>query len=449
MKRKSWLKWLAVSLFAWGGAVLSGAEAQAPPGLKAGDTLLFLGDSITHQCLYTRYTTLFYMTRYPGIPLHFYNSGVGGDQAANALKRFDDDVAALKPACVTVLLGMNDGHYRPLGEPQFGTYKTNMTKLVDRLQQETQAKLFLLTPSLYDYEAAVKRSGRGIEKYNDALIAFGGFLGSLGAERTIPVIDMNRPLREATAALRKNEPTATLVPGGVHPNPAGHLVMAYTILKAFGMTPVVASVTIDATGNKARAERATVDQLNASPASVDFDLLEEALPFPYAKEVRTVLPVLPFTKDLNREILAVKGLEPGRYRVEIDGKEIGVWDAAALAAGVNLSDNDKTPQHLQAMRVMALNDKRTAVMRNIRNFRLNEKRKGYLQPDGTYPRILHKRKRTADGKLQWVPAPEADKRFMENRKQLPEWIREVRSLEEQCYKLAAPAKHHVRVEHTQ
>jgi len=441
MKLRRWLGWFALGMFGLG---VFGADRQIPPGLKAGETLLFLGDSITHQCLYTRYVALFYMTRYPAVPLHFYNSGVGGDQAADALKRFEYDVAALQPACVTVLLGMNDARYRPLGEPQFGIYKTNMSKLVDRLLQETGAKVFLLTPTMYDYQAAVKRRGRGIETYNDALIAFGDYLRSLGKQRGLPVVDMNTPLREVTAALRKKDPKVTVVPDGVHPSPPGHLVMAYTILKAFGVTPVVACVTIDA-GGGVKTERATVEHLKQSPAAVEFDLLEGALPFPYPEDARMVLPVLPFTRDLNRETLTVQDLEPGRYRIEIDGTGIGVWDAKELAAGVNLSENERTPQYRQAVRVMALNDKRTAIMRKIRNFRLNEKRKGYPRPDGTYPRVLRTRTRTKDGKVRWAPDPEADKRFMQERKHLPERLKQVRALEAQCYEAARPVVHHVRI----
>ena len=48
--------------------------------LKDGDTLVFLGDSITHQCLYTQYIEDYYYTRYPKLRIHFHNAGVGGDR---------------------------------------------------------------------------------------------------------------------------------------------------------------------------------------------------------------------------------------------------------------------------------------------------------------------------------------------------------------------------------
>ena len=77
--------------------------------LADGDTLVFLGDSITHQCLYTQYVEDYFYTRLPKARIRFHNSGVGGDRAIDALNRFDRDVAFYKPKYVTVLLGMNDG----------------------------------------------------------------------------------------------------------------------------------------------------------------------------------------------------------------------------------------------------------------------------------------------------------------------------------------------------
>ena len=55
--------------------------------LKDGDTLVFLGDSITHQCLYTQYVEDYFYTRYPKTRIHFHNAGVGGDRASDALTR--------------------------------------------------------------------------------------------------------------------------------------------------------------------------------------------------------------------------------------------------------------------------------------------------------------------------------------------------------------------------
>src|SRR5262249_15843526 len=103
--------------------------------LSTGDTVVFLGDSITHQCLYTQYVEDFYYTRFSGLRVKFHNAGVGGARARDALDRFDRDVASYKPKYVTVLLGMNDGSYQPYDEKTFQTYRTDMTELIGKIRE--------------------------------------------------------------------------------------------------------------------------------------------------------------------------------------------------------------------------------------------------------------------------------------------------------------------------
>src|SRR5690606_17316989 len=108
-------------------------DFPAPVGkldLNDGDTVVFLGDSITHQRLYTQYVEDFFYTRFPNIRIAFHNAGVGGARAWDALQRFDHDVAAYKPKYVTILLGMNDGSYQPFNQEIFDTYMRDMSEVL-------------------------------------------------------------------------------------------------------------------------------------------------------------------------------------------------------------------------------------------------------------------------------------------------------------------------------
>src|SRR6266446_1325293 len=61
-------------------ALLSFAEALAGDfQIKDGDRVVFLGDSITEQRLYTSYIESYALTRYPHWQLRFRNVGWGGD----------------------------------------------------------------------------------------------------------------------------------------------------------------------------------------------------------------------------------------------------------------------------------------------------------------------------------------------------------------------------------
>src|SRR3954466_10378616 len=90
--------------------------------LKSGDRVVFFGDSITEQRLYTSYVQQFVMSRYPELNVTFINSGWPGDAVnsnpcvpcagVGALARIERDVVAYKPTVVTLLFGMNDGLYK-------------------------------------------------------------------------------------------------------------------------------------------------------------------------------------------------------------------------------------------------------------------------------------------------------------------------------------------------
>src|SRR5437016_13628366 len=90
--------------------------------LKPGDRVVFFGDSITEQRLYTSYVQQFVISRYPDLNITFINSGWTGDTVngnpcvpcagVGALARIERDVVAYKPTVVTLLFGMNDGLYK-------------------------------------------------------------------------------------------------------------------------------------------------------------------------------------------------------------------------------------------------------------------------------------------------------------------------------------------------
>src|SRR5882724_1302810 len=103
------------------------ARADGPFYLKDGDRVVFYGDSITDQRLYTTFTETFVVTRFPKMKVDFVHSGWGGDRVGGGGGgridvRLDRDVIAYKPTVVTIMLGMNDGRYEPFRDPTFNTY---------------------------------------------------------------------------------------------------------------------------------------------------------------------------------------------------------------------------------------------------------------------------------------------------------------------------------------
>ena len=84
------------------------AQQKTSKTFKSGDTVCFLGDSITHGGQFHEFLQLFYATRYPNIALTFFNCGISGDNAEGMSYRFKDDVLMHNPSHVFFMTGMND-----------------------------------------------------------------------------------------------------------------------------------------------------------------------------------------------------------------------------------------------------------------------------------------------------------------------------------------------------
>src|SRR5688572_15116419 len=84
------------------------SSARADFAFQNGDTVVFLGDSITAARGYTKFVEHYTLMRFPDRKVHFFNAGKGGDTAQSALKRLDRDVFGKGATVVTIALGVND-----------------------------------------------------------------------------------------------------------------------------------------------------------------------------------------------------------------------------------------------------------------------------------------------------------------------------------------------------
>src|ERR1700760_4749637 len=76
--------------------------------LHDGDTVVFLGDSITAARSYGKIIENYTLLRYPGRKVRFVNAGQGGDTAAGGLQRRERGVSAEGATVLTVAYGVND-----------------------------------------------------------------------------------------------------------------------------------------------------------------------------------------------------------------------------------------------------------------------------------------------------------------------------------------------------
>ncbi|MDD4872789.1 MAG: SGNH/GDSL hydrolase family protein [Kiritimatiellae bacterium] len=337
--------------------ILSGIE------LKDGDTMVFLGDSITHQCLYTQYIEDYYYTRYPDRRICFHNSGIGGDRAADALARFDDDVAAFKPKYVTILLGMNDGSYTNFVPQIFETYEKGMIELLDKIAA-IGALAIPMTPTMHDSRAArMRKPAEPRDTYYNSVLAFyGTWLREIASQRGLGFVNMWTPLNDLTMTQRKKDPNFTLIPDAVHPSPTGQVVMATAIINDMIPRSTVSQIIVR---QQPKTGKFTVTGINGKAADlqagddkISFTFKANALPWVLPPDAADGCKLTHLGHRYSNEKITVGNLKPGKYELRIDGELVGAFTEGQLAFGVELEGNEKTPQYQQALKVAMLNKER-------------------------------------------------------------------------------------------
>lgn len=345
--------------------------------LQDGDSFVFLGDSITHQCLYTQYVEDFFYQRMPHIRLKFHNSGVGGARAWDALARFDEDVAAYNPKYVSVLLGMNDGTYRSYDQATFDAYHRDMTTVVEKIVA-TGATPLLMTPTMYDSRASrmFPRKGRTysdglLTQYNSVLTYYGTWLREIASENGYGFVDMWGPLNNLTIAARKTDPSFTIIKDAVHPDAPGQAVMAVAMIDDLGMKAPLSNIRLQLYGEaspRATSMGGTVSDLKQTKNGVEFTWLAKGLPWVLPEEAAIGVNLTKLGHKNSREGFEVHGLAAGRYELSIDGTVVGTWGSEQLSRHVELQANEQTPQYQQALKVAHLNrDRNSGPVRNLRN----------------------------------------------------------------------------------
>lgn len=337
--------------------------------LKDGDTVVFYGDSITDQRLYTTFVETFIVTRYPRMHVKFVHSGWGGDRVSGGGggpidERLRRDVAAYNPTVMTIMLGMNDGSYRAFDEDIFNKYKTGYEHIIESVRRAFPAvRITVIKPSPFD---DVTRAPNFEGGYNEVLIRYGNFLQDLANKDNLGVADMNTPVVEALklANAKDAKEAQQIIPDRVHPQAAGHLIMAEALLKAWHATPTVTTVAIDAGDAKVRDAAGTaVSGLKSSGSRVTWVQKDERLPMPINLDdavMKLAVSSSQIMEDLDQETLKVTGLPGASYSLKINGKAIGTFTREQLGTGVNLASMS-TPMMTQAAAVHALTLKRAAV----------------------------------------------------------------------------------------
>lgn len=200
--------------------------------IQSQDTLLFTGDSIT-DCGRSRDTAganplgngyvKIIADRLEPKPRAILNRGIGGNRIYDVEERIEDDLIALKPSVVTIMIGINDTwrRYDSGIASDTAKFETCFRRILTRVRDELNARIIILEPFLLPVPDD-RRAWR--EDIDQRIVA----VRDVAAEFASVYV----PLDGIFAAARCKAPAAHWAADGVHPTPSGHALIAEAWLDA-------------------------------------------------------------------------------------------------------------------------------------------------------------------------------------------------------------------------
>lgn len=224
--------------------------------LPQAERILFLGDSITYGGTYVQIIEAALVAQHPEKKYEVFNLGLSSETVSGLSEeghangqfprpdlheRLDRILSQVKPQFVIACYGMNDGIYCPLSRERMAAYQKGMLKLREKVAA-IGAPILHLTPAVFDpvpihekvLPAGLKDYPKPYAGYDEVLTAYSQWLLDQRAQGWT-VLDVHGAMTAALAEARKADAQFTFSKDGIHPNAAGHAVMAGPLLKEWGL----------------------------------------------------------------------------------------------------------------------------------------------------------------------------------------------------------------------
>lgn len=207
--------------------------------ISDGETLLFIGDSITdcgRSCPigtndglgqgYVELVDALLGASYPERGIRILNTGMGGNRITDLERRWQEDVLNLKPDWLSVMIGINDvwrQFDRPFEPDQVSSerFENVYRTLLERTRPGLKG-LVLMTPYYLESNRA--------DPMRKSMDAYGAVVKHLAAEFDAVFVD----IQAAFDRFLLSRPTQSLCGDRVHPNKTGHMLIAQAFLAAVG-----------------------------------------------------------------------------------------------------------------------------------------------------------------------------------------------------------------------
>ena len=321
-------------------------EAPAPTGLalRKGDRLAICGDSITEQKMYSRIIETYLTACVPELEITVRQYGWSGERAPGFLARLTNDCLRFRPTIATTCYGMNDHEYRRFEDRIGRTYRGSSTAIVQAFKAHG-ARVILGSPGCVGRNPPWSQAKEATtEDLNLNLCQLRNLGIAIAAQEKVGFADVFWPMLVAGFEAQEKYGADYAVPGkdGVHPGWAGHVIMAYAFLKAFGLDGDLGTFTVDLAQGKAQAseghEIVTFKEGELKITSRRYPFCTAAGDITKDNSIRSGMTLVPFNAELNRMLLVVRNAAATSYQVTW-GQETKRYPAEQLAQGVNLAED--------------------------------------------------------------------------------------------------------------
>ena len=207
-------------------------------GIEDGQTMLFIGDSIT-DCGrrgadaplgngYVRSFTELVTAGYPERHIRYINKGIGGNRITDLKKRWKDDVLYHKPDRLSIKIGINDLHSHLRGAEDGVSpvlFAEIYLELLDLTQAELDCPIVLLTP----FYISTDHGGQSVRtQVLDLIPRYIETVEAMSISHKTHLVKLHQIFQHHL----EHRDADTFCPEPVHPNHTGHQIIAQALLDA-------------------------------------------------------------------------------------------------------------------------------------------------------------------------------------------------------------------------
>jgi lysophospholipase L1-like esterase len=173
-------------------------------------------------------------------PVKIVNAGVRGNTTADAAKRFEHDVLAVRPDLVVIQFGINDATIDvwkkpPATEPRvsLADYLANLGRFISAIRSQGTAVILMTpnplnwTPRLMELYGHPPYDVKDPDSLNFNLSKYAAAMRELATQTGVPLVEVRRAHETWPGGA-----TEPLVADGMHPNQRGHELVARLLADA-------------------------------------------------------------------------------------------------------------------------------------------------------------------------------------------------------------------------